>query len=572
MRMRTLRHSSPAKLFCLVRALLFVLLTMPAAAQPSTLEQGLAHVEAEAWPEAISVFTDLVAANPYDGLLHYLLGVSYSGVGNCAQATPRLEQAVLLGITGRVAGMRQARVYLASCAAVRGDTAGALAHLEIAWRHLGLRDFSRITTGPRFAALIGTEPYRALAGLPNPEPADRTSRWEYDLAYLDRLIRETHPAPFHQISEAEWAASVARVRAQIPTLSDDQVTAVFMQLMASVGDGHTALYPPPTWQLLPIWPVALADGWYIGAAAPAYSTLVGKKLVGAGSMEMQALETYARSVLAADNTWTARWLAQIPFQLAPFYQLAGAANPDGSVTLRVAHTDGQVASVMVQPTSPDHDPTARWAPVTWPAMPGKPETAPRWIRYADQPYATEWLSRERVVYIALNQIADSEESSFIEWGKTFKDLIASRRAQGVILDLRLNNGGNGNLIPPFLRPLLELPLLQEPGAFQLLTGPRSFSATTMLINELIRFTEAETVGWPTGGRPVHYGTETPFQLPMSKLRGSTSARLEVAGMDATDGRPYFAPQIAAWPTGENLRQGQDPVLDAALARIANRPR
>ncbi|NOT07443.1 MAG: hypothetical protein HOP28_04470 [Gemmatimonadales bacterium] len=559
-------------LLCLVH------LAFSAPAQTPTqapdADAGHEHLRAGRWAEAVAVFSRLLDANPWEGTFYANLGFALSRSGNCEAAVPVLRRGLELGINGTAGAMRLSRVILAGCAALRRDTAQALAQLDTAWRRHGLRDFSLITSGPRFASIIGIDSYRALAGIPSEPLPDRTARWRFDLAYLDRLIRQTHPAPFGKISEKEWAGHVAALGDRVPSLSDEQVVAAMMRLMARVGDGHTALYPPMTgdgaWHLLPVWPVALADGWYIGAAAPEYRSLVGGKIVGAGALEISALDTLARSFLAADNEWTGRWLMQVPFQFAQFYQTAGAANPDGSVTFRIRTADGKAEQAIVRPGPLDRDPNARWAPRAWPAMVGKGSHAPRWIRYADAFAAIEWLPKERVLYVAFNAVADTAGRSIAQLGEALRDSIVARRARGVIVDLRLNNGGDGGLLPFFLRPLVGLSVFQMPGAFQVLTGPRTYSASIFLLHELFRFTEAEAVGWPTGGRPVVYATETPFRLPLSGLQGTVSTQLEVAGNDASDARPWFAPRQVVWPTGEALRQGADPVFDAALARIMSR--
>ncbi len=554
----------------LVAAGLVAVAALPLAAQTPALEQGLAQMQANRWAEAVTTFRPLADANPHDGLLQHYLGVSLSRSGDCAGAMPRLERAIALGVNGTSFAMRQARFTLASCHAARGAAEPALAQLDTAWRRHGLRDFGPIAAGPRFATLAQDPRFKRLAGIPETPLTDRAARWRFDLAYVDRLVRETHPRPFGRQDEATWAAAVRDLDRRIPALPDDEVIAGMMRLLASVGDGHTALFPridgEGAWRLLPFWPVALADGWYVGAAAPEHRALVGGRIVAAGDVPIARLDSLARLHVATDNDWTARWIAQAPLQFAEFHRIAGAAASDGGVTLRVAMPDGTERQATLRPTPLDRDPLARWAPAAWPTMAPAGST-PRWIANAGRQLAIEWLPRERVVYVALNVVGHEEERGLLQMAEAVRDTILRRRPVGVVLDLRMNNGGDGNTIPNFLRPLVALPVLQTAGAFQVLIGPRTFSAAMMLLNELNRHTEALTVGWPTGGRPVHIGTETSFRLPLSGLRGSTATRLEVAGRDAADARPYAAPLVSAWPSGADLARGADPVLDAALAVI-----
>ncbi|MGE0441164.1 MAG: hypothetical protein AB7L66_01700 [Gemmatimonadales bacterium] len=541
------------------------------AAQEPDFNRGLEQLQAGLWAQAETTFARLVGANPFDGAARLNLAVALSRRNECGRAIPQLEEAIRLGVNGRRLPGLSAHFTLAGCLIVGGDTGRGLAHLDTAWRRYGLRDFS--IAGERFARVKASDRFRAMAGDPGEPIAGRVARWRFDLAYLDRLVRATHPAPFHAMPETDWAAAVARIDRDLERLTDDEIIAAVMALLASVGDGHTALFGPPpgSWRQIPIWPVHLVDGWYVGAAAPAYRSLVGGRILGIGSRSIAAVDSAARRLIAHDNEWTARWLAQVPLQTAEFYRLAGVADPDGAVTVRIETPAGAERTISVTPAGFDHDPADRWAPAAWPTMVVAGAEVPRWIRYAARPVAIEWMKRERVLYVAVNAVADQDDRTFGAVGEQVRDSIIRYRAAGVVLDLRLNNGGNGSLVPSFLAPLVGLDVFRTRAAVQVLTGPRTYSAAGFLLNELDRYSEAERVGWPTGVRPVAYGTETPFRLPLSGLTGSVATRLEVAGVSADDTRPFFAPRIAVWPTGADVREGRDPVLEAALARIKSQP-
>lgn len=555
----------------MIRSSLLLLATLPGLvfAQQSAFDVGVDHIRNRRWAEAVSVFADLTAANPYDGILPFYHGLAEARRERCPDAIRPLRASLALGVNGTTIGVRQARVTLAECLAATGDPTAALAQIDTAWRRDGLRDLSAFTASAAMRPVVATSRFGELMGRREGASPTPAARWRTDLAWLDRLVRETHPEPFAHVSEARWRDEVSRVAAAIEGATDLQRTTALMRLLALLGDGHSALYPPTTgdmaWRLLPIFPVALADGWYVGAASLQHASLVGARILGAGAVGIDSLERHARSLLAADNEWTPRWLAQIPLQAAEFYMEAGASELDRKVRLRIRHPDGREEAVLLSPTAIDRDPNARWAPTTWPTIGGA--RAPRWIRYAAASAAIEWLPESRTLYVALNAVADTAGRPLAALGAALRDSILARDPAGVVLDLRLNNGGNGNLLPGFLAPLLALPAMQRQGGLQVLTGPRTFSASGFLLGDLERFTSARRVGWPTGVRPVVVSTETPFRLPNTGLAGSLSTRLEVKGRDAHDSRPFFAPHEVAWPTGAQLSAGEDPVLAAALARI-----
>lgn len=553
----------------LLSPVLILLLSSEIAAQEPDVVAATDLFRAQNWTAAATAFRRLVARNPYDGTLPFYLGTAEARAGRCAEAVASLRQAIALGVDGTTSAMRQTRLTLAECSIATGDTTSAIAQVDTAWRRHGLRDIAALERTPGTARLAALPAVRALSGRVSPEPTSEPRRWEADLEYLDRLVRLTHPAPFARIPEAQWAHEVADLRTSLNGMTDLQRVGALMRLAALVGDGHTAVYPPfvgeGSWTLLPIFPVWLADGWHIGAADPAHRQLVGAKIMGAGALNASGLENRAREMIAADNHVTAQWLAQIPLQAAEFYAMIGAAERDGRVALRLSWPDGRTETAILGGEPLTRDPNARWAPTDWPTM--SAVHPPRWIRHAAASAAMEWLDKERVLYVALNAIADTAGRPLAALGAALRDSILARDPAGVVLDLRLNNGGNGNLVPRFLAPLTGLPVLQHVGTFQVLTGPRSFSATGFLLGELERSTAARRVGGPTGVRPVVSSTETPFTMPYSGLKGTIATRIEVKGRDADDRRPTFAPHVMAWPTAAQLREGADPVLDAALARI-----
>lgn len=567
--MKSLRTRS---MNCLSNAIVMIALTVAHAQAQTPEAAALDLIRAGDWEGAAAAFEEVVRANPYNGVSFYYLGAAYERLGQCEKAIPVLEKALELGAGGRRTPMRQAHYFVAKCAAASGRAGLSFEHIYEAWKSWGFRDFSPTQEEPAFAALRKEPRYQALVQLALPlDSEDAGERAAADLVYFDKLIRETHPDPFHAITEEDWDAAIETFRGRIPRMSADEVAGAFMRLGALVGDGHTAVYPPiegpAAWSLVPIWPLWLQDGWYVGAAAPEYVDLVGGRLLAAGDVAFDELFGRARQYLARDNQMTALWLGQLVLQMPQFYALEGAAPSSEAVTFTVEALDGAKRRVTVAAQAPDRNPNAHFAPADWPTMTSI-EASPRWIRYAHQTFAIDYFPDQKTLYVVLNNVFNTDEQSLADFGEQVRLELERLRASALILDLRLNNGGDGNLRWDLLSELMAYAPLREEGHFYVLTGPRSFSATMMLVGDLETRFGATFVGMPTGGRPVTLSTETPFTLPNTGLSGSISARPHIDGQSADDRRPFFPPDIVVWPTGEDLRAGRDPVLDAALAAAA----
>ncbi len=555
---------------CLV--VLFLASSLSAVASPEKESAAVDLIRSEEWTKAARAFAEITEENPYKGENFYYLGRALQNLDRCKEALPAYETSIALGMNGRRGGMQAAHVSAAACASIIGNGARAYAHFQHAWKNWGLRDFSQVETEAAFAALRAFPAFQELSGLARPIARDDlTAKARADLNYFVRLVRETHPEPFHAITEEDWMKRVRQFRNSLRRRGPFEIVAGFMELASLIGDGHTAVYPPnegpAAFSLLPIWPMWLEGSWYVVAADPQYKTMVGGELVRAGSMAFDDVVEDASKMLAVDNEFTKLWLAQIPLQFANVYEIIGATNSPENVDFLLEFPDGErkSISVVVQPIR--YDPSAHFAPEHWATI-FDSAAAPEYLVNANKTFHVAPVDDQNAVYAQMNNVFNTEEMSIAQFGKDVRAALSKNNARNLILDLRLNNGGNGDFRWDLLHELSAYTPLREGGEIIVLTGPRTYSAAIMLAGDLQSKFNAVFIGLPSGGRPVNYSSETPFTLPNLKLSGSISQRLHVDGLSANDRRPFIRPDIVAWPSAEDLAAGRDPVLEAALDYLA----
>ena len=76
--------------------------------------------------------------------------------------------------------------------------------------------------------------------------------WRDDLRYLARELPGRHINAFHTVGREAFAGEVARLDAALPRMNGDEVLVGLMRIVALVGDGHTHLDLPPSFQRYPI--------------------------------------------------------------------------------------------------------------------------------------------------------------------------------------------------------------------------------------------------------------------------------------------------------------------------------
>lgn len=527
---------------------------------------------AESWAEAADAYGRLAAANPEFGAYTYFFGVSLAHSGRCAEAVPTLERAIALGAVGGRPSLRRARVELAACAAEGGDAAGAVAHLRVAHERFGFEDFASLRNDPRFASLGSDPAFQDLAGIAA-QSGDRVQGWRSDLDRYLALVEARHPNPFHTVGEAAWRAAAASLREDIPTLNDTQVVGRFMQLASMIGDGHTQFIPPlsgeDAFHLLPIWPYAIGDAWYIAAAAPQHRDLVGARIVSMNGMPMGAIDAQVRSMVPQDNAMGARWISAVALQFAEVAALAAPAADPSQVLLEVEAQNGDRRTVTIAAGPIDRDPTTRRSPEGWPSISHGAER-PMWLAHANETFFLAPAGRDGVVYAQVNAISDGEHESFTDFSRRLGEAMSERRARTLVLDLRHNNGGNGGLNWTLVREIVRAQRSEPATTLYVIVGRRTFSAGMTLAAMLDTHTNAIFVGEPTGSRPNFYGEDTPFTLPYSGLTGSISSAWFQGGETSDDLRPWIAPDLPAPLTLEDLRAGRDPAMDAIRAHLAER--
>ena len=145
---------------------------------------------------------------------------------------------------------------------------------------------------------------------------------------------------------------------------------------------------------------------------------------------------------------------------------------------------------------------------------------------------------------------------------------ASAAGLPVVIDLRNNPGGdNGTFLQ--LRQAVEDHAAAHPGEIALLTGRGTFSAAGNFVTDLEIGEHADAitlVGESPGGGLNVWGNARVIDLPNSEIRVIIGSRPEVRAPN--DPRTSIPVDIAAEATWADFAVGRDPVLDAALAAIA----
>jgi hypothetical protein len=407
-------------------------------------------------------------------------------------------------------------------------------------------------------------------------PSDSTfvRQWREDLAYLARELPRRHKNLFHAMRREQFDSALAALDRKLPTLARHQVIVELARIVARVGDGHTNLAPTRDpkvgFRTYPVKLYFFKDGLFIRSARRDQAELVGAKVVRIGRMTSAQAYEAVRELIGRDNEMNARYFAPFLLVMPEVLHAIGAIDdPDsapllleqaGTRTVAVLRPSG-TAGMMPSDTDMSWAQEAGWVDLR--GLDG-PRT-PLWLRGSPRDHLRfEYLPESRTAYVQFNRVGDQPEETIAAFAARLRAFVDSGAVDRLVLDLRLNRGGDGTLTQPLILSLIRSPKLEGPGRLFVLIGRSTFSAAQFLVHDLEEYTDAVFVGEPTAGRPNSYGDSRRITLPNSGI----TVRASIYYWQRThplDTRQWKGPDVAAELTSRDYRENVDPAMREVLA-------
>lgn len=396
-------------------------------------------------------------------------------------------------------------------------------------------------------------------------------KWREDLRYMAEEMPKRHNNLFHTMTREQFETAVKRLDERIPQLARHQIIVEMARIVAMVGDGHTSIAPTRdpkiAFRSLPVKLYLFKDGLFIRAAAREQAELVGARVLKIGNASAEDALARAGEIVGRDNEMDVKFFAPHLLTMPEVLHALGLIE-DMETARFTIEQGGKRREIMLHPSgaadliAPDTDMT--WLPKQgWVDMRDMANiAAPLWLKDPKDKFWFEYLKDSRTVYAQINQVGNKETETLADFSKRLLAFVETNSAEKLILDLRLNRGGNGE----FLRPL-EIGLIKskidQPGRLFTIMGRSTWSAAQFLLNRLEKYTNTLFVGEPSGSRGNVYGDSRKITLPNSGI----TVRVSVyywQDWSPWDTRLWTAPDLTAELTSEDYRTNRDPALMAIL--------
>lgn len=403
-------------------------------------------------------------------------------------------------------------------------------------------------------------------------------------ANFPRYDRSYTPETRHQAQRL--AESLAQRAGQ---LSHEQFVLSVAEIAALADNAHTAIdenaFKKNT-PRLPLRTYLFADDLHVLWTIPEQRDLLGARI---DTIDGHSVDAVYRSIRRyVGGTEAHRRVTLIPMLESPaLLHAAGIADARGALTLSGVLADG---SAFERRIMAEERGRAAWVSSTsrtlFPRRPGGPMLSllapdadlPVYLRHSSELFTMEALPGNGL-YVGLGFNGDSDDAPIATFLADVGARLSSVRPSFVVLDMRMNGGGDYTLTYRFAR---ELPRMAQGAPIYALTSPFTFSAaiTTLGALEEVGGDQVIIVGEPVGDRLDFWAEGGAFTLPNAFVQVYYASGRHVYDGPCSDARTCFwlnerypvrvqslSPDIHAPLTFEAYRQLRDPAIEAVQAHL-----
>jgi len=527
--------------------------------------EAISLVKNEQWQEAVLKLENLIGQYQNDADLYYLLGVSYFQVAQYQNSIATLKKALEFGgtilreIPTGSAPSNDIMIKIAKAYAKDGDKNNAILWLQKGFSaRYDEKPF--LKEDPAFDNFKEDEGFKKLFGNDDKENITRNDAWTRDVGYLEKRINELHYSPHHAISKADFSKEMQDIKSSIASLSDEEIIVKLMRVVGSLGNGHNLIIPtsPKKGALkkLPIQFYHFNDGIFIIDAEEGLKQWIGYKVEFVENTPIEEALQKTNAVNARDNDMQTLWLGPYYLGLPDVLKDLGIIKNTDQVTITLGDVSGNIQKVKMNPIS--------WNFTGFPKLSKlKDNPQPLFLSKTEDPYWYKILPQQNAIYVQFNIVTEKKEQSLKDFNIELRNRIKQNNTQHLILDLRHNHGGNGSILPPMLKTIINFEVMHPDGTVFVLMGRETFSAAQNLLTDITKYTNAILVGEPSGSKPNHIGEAGWFKLPYSGLMGLISTQFHQTSK-AEDHRKWIAPHIPVGLSSTEYFAGYDKAMTTIM--------
>ena len=394
------------------------------------------------------------------------------------------------------------------------------------------------------------------------------AEWQEDLRFLQETVHEDYSFLFKKVTAEKFDDEVEMLYKTIPNMAGHEVMVGFARVVSLFQYGHTDISfkgGAVKYHKLPINLYHFNDGIYIEGAHKDHVKALGAKLVKIEGVAIEEALKMVRPAVPAENDQYFKAFGMVYLTIPEVLHAQGiTASLKQTITLTL-EKDGKTFQHDISSVAPDqiklqyslmkHE--GEWLSARM------QDNTPLYLKNLDKIYYFEYLPSEKAVYVRHSQIQDDPSENIPAFYTRLFDFIEKNDVEKLILDVRLNGGGNNYKVKPMVTGVIQSEKINKPGSFFVIIGRRTFSACQNLINRLDNYTNVVFVGEPSAENINFYGDNRRVVLPNSEFPVFLSFAWW-QDKPQWENADWTSPHLKVDMSFEEYRTNQDPVLDIVL--------
>jgi len=373
-----------------------------------------------------------------------------------------------------------------------------------------------------------------------------TEQWHQDLAFLARELPNRHADAFHSISRERFEAEVAELNGKLDHLDGDGIYVGMDRIANLIGDGHTYIKVPEDDASFPIDFQRFGDDYRVTATTSENERALGMRVIKIQDLPIARAHELLLSLTPSDETQVLRDSGALGFLTTGIFLHGIGIIPDRKVVrYTFADDDGKEFTIDVHAVAPGDSSKLAWIYAF--------KERPLFRQKPDENFWYTYLPDSRTVYCSFRGYKDLGRQA-----KGLFDLLKQQHPDKLVIDLRLNGGGDYNEGLKYLvHPIRDLSEINRKGHLFVLVGPNTFSAAMSNSAHFRYQTNAILVGQQIGEKPNSYQEAREVKLPNSHWTVRYSVKFYKF---VETGENVIQPDQEIIPSWDDYRSGRDPVL------------
>jgi hypothetical protein len=374
-------------------------------------------------------------------------------------------------------------------------------------------------------------------------------QWLADLRFETTTLDTLHPQPFAFTSSATFDAAITALERRLGSIDGDVAYVGLDHLANLIGDGHTYLEFPPDMALMPLLIGRFGNEYRVEAVSADHEAILGMRVTSIDGIPVAAVhDRFYDLITPVGETEMLRDSRSTNFlNIGMALHGIGVTSRRDVAVYTLASDGGTSRAVSLRALTPAQ------ADMEWTWVGGRP----LYRRHPEEDFWFVYLAAYKTVYCSFRGYANLQSN-----GAALLSLVRENHAEKLVLDLRLNGGGDYKEgLRYLIDPIRAMSSINRRGHLFVLVGQNTFSAAMANAAQFRVATHALLVGQSIGERPNSYQEPHEARLPNSRLL----LRYSTLYYEFLPGGPnVIVPDKQILPSWQDVKAGHDPVLDWVL--------